>query len=86
MCFDKRIMEDGQGDEKNGRENCTSSRENVVPNNNVIVNPYRKNANAGHVEHAATLRNPYKKTGSTNGMQVTLRKQMTANTKVHSNR
>ena len=64
-------MEDGQGDEKNGRENCTSSRENVVPNNNVIVNPYRKNANAGHVEHAATLRNPYKKTGSTNGTQVT---------------
>ena len=86
MCFDKRITEDGQGDEKNGRENCTSSRENVVPNNNVIVNPYRKNANAGRVEHAATLRNPYKKTGSTNGTQVTLRKQMTANTKVRSNR
>ena len=86
LCFDKRITEDGQGDEKNGRENCTSSRENVVPNNNVIVNPYRKNANAGRVEHAATLRNPYKKTGPTNGTQVPVRKQITANTKVRSNK
>ncbi len=79
-------MEAGQGDEMNGIENCTSSRENVVPNNNVVINPYRKNANAGRVERAATLRNPYKKTGTTNGTQVTLRKQMTANTTVRSNR
>ncbi len=70
----------------NGIENCTSSRENVVPNNNIVVNPYQKNTNAGRVEHAATLRNPYKKTGPTNGMQVPVRKQITANTKVRSNK
>ena len=63
-----------------------SSKENVKTNNNVIINPYRKIANGGRVEHATTLRNPYKKTGSTNGMQVTLRKQMMANTAVRSNR
>ena len=86
LCFDERIPEDGQGDEKNGRENCTSSRENVVPNNNVIVNPYQKNANTGRVEHTATVKNPYKKTGPTNGTQVHVRKQIMANNKVRGNK
>ena len=86
LCFDLRITEDGRGHERIVRENCTLSRENVLPNNNVVVNPYRINKNAGRVEHATTLRNPYKRNGATNGTQITLHKHIMANTKVRSNR
>ncbi len=62
-----------------------SSKENVTPNNNVIINPYQMIANGGRVEQAATVRNPYKKSCSRNKEDITLQNQMMSNTKVHKN-
>ena len=36
----------------------TLLKENAKPNNNVVINPYRKNANGSRGEHAASVRNP----------------------------
>ena len=61
------------------------SKENVKTNNNVIINPYRKIANEGRVEQAATVRNPYKKACSRNKEDIILQNLMMPNTKVHKN-
>ena len=61
-----------------------SSKENVTPDNNVIINPYRKIANGGRVEQAATVRNPYKKACSRNKEDITQNRMMSS-TKVRQN-
>ena len=61
------------------------SKENLTPNNNVIINPYQKIANGGRVEQAATVRNPYKKACSRNKEDITLQNRMMPNTKVRKN-
>ena len=93
--FDQSIARDGRGDngdKGHGRgdngdkgNDGGSSKENVKPNHYVIINPYRKNATGGHVEHAATVRNPYKMACSRNKEDFTQQQWMLSNTKVSSN-
>ena len=66
-------MQYGNGDKDSEGDDGVSSKENVTPNNNVIINPYRKIANGGRVEQAATVRNSYKKACSRNKEDITLR-------------
>jgi len=63
----------------------TSSKENAKPNNNVVINPYRKNANGSRGEHATSVRNPYKKACSRNKADVTLQHWAMSNKKVCKN-
>ena len=60
------------------------SKKNVTPHNNVIINPYRKIANRGRAEQAATVKNPYKKAGSRNKEDITQNRMMSS-TKVRQN-
>lgn len=53
-------------DMESEKEERTRRTENVTPNNNVIVNPYRKTPEPGRVSSATAVRNPYKKTDFTN--------------------
>jgi hypothetical protein len=83
--FDQSIAWDGRGDNGDKGHDGGSSKENVKPNSNVIINPYRKNEKGGRVEHAATVRNPYKTACSRNKEDFTLQQWMLSNTKVSSN-
>ena len=83
--FEQSIARDGRGDSGDKGHDGGSSKENVKSNSNVIINPYRKNAKGGHMEHAATVKNPYKTACSRNKEDFTQQQCMLSNTKVSSN-
>ena len=78
-------MQYGHGVKDSEGDDGVSSKEILKPNSNVIINPYRKIANEGRVEQAATVRNPYKKACSRNKADVTLQHWAMSNKKVRKN-
>ncbi len=78
-------MQYGNGDKDSEGDDGVSSKENMKTNNNVIIDPYRKIANGGRIEQAATVKNPYKKACSRNKEDITLQNRMMPNTKVRKN-
>ena len=83
--FEQSIAWDRCGDSGDKGHDGGLSKENVKSNSNVIINPYRNNAKGGRVEHAATVRNPYKTACSRNKEDFTQQQCMLSNTKVSSN-
>ena len=54
------MAQSGRGDRATDGGIGVSAKENVTPSNSVVVNPYRRLANAVRVEQASMVRNPYK--------------------------
>ena len=74
----------GRGDNGDKGRNGGSSKENVKPNHNVIINPYRKSAKGVSAEQPATVRNPYKTASSRNKEDFAQQQCMLSNTTVSS--
>lgn len=80
--FDQSIARGRRVDGGDKGDDDASSKENAKPNEIVVINPYRKNANGSH---AATVRNPYKKANATNVASYEKQQWVMANKKVRKN-
>jgi hypothetical protein len=80
--FDQSIARGRRIDGGDKGDDDASSKENAKPNEIVVINPYRKNANGSH---AATVRNPYKKANATNVASYEKQQWVMANKKVRKN-
>ena len=83
--FNNSNARDGRGDNGDKGRNGGSSKENVKPNHNFIINPYRKSAKGVSAEQPVSVRYPYRTECSRNKEDFAQQQWMLSNTTVSSN-
>ena len=84
LCVGRCMAQSGRGDRATDGGIGVSAKENVMPSNSVVVNPYRRLANGVCIEQAAMVRNPYKKMCSRKSDEISLPSRKSPNSKVRN--